>query len=176
MGNSGLSSHSDRRKILRQGNQKVADISNSATNSESAISEAFRSPSSETCAAKNDGLRLSIHDDRPLTVTQIRPTGWAAFWGWFFPNATVVELSGRLNVALRIFPSHVQIEKRRWFSSSSVLARFDISIPVYDEIGDAAKHQLRVRSALAFLYPFVPMHVEVSLDDDVVFSQGKFEG
>lgn len=60
-------------------------------------------------------------------------------------------------------------------SSTSVLARFTISIPVYDEIGDTPVHMIEIRSAIAFLYPFVPMHVQVAVDDEVVFVQGKFE-
>lgn len=141
---------------------------------ETTISEAFRSPAADAMPQKIDGLRLRVNHDEPLRIKQIRPRGMAAVWGLVFPNATILELSGRVNVTMRIYPSHLAIEKRRWVSSTSVLARFSISIPVYDEIGDRPVHQLVVQSALAFLYPFVPMHVQLALDDEVVFRQGKY--
>ena len=78
-------------------------------------------------------------------------------------------------MTLTVYPTHVQIEKRRWLSKSGIFARYHISIPVYDEIGDTAVHQLHARSELAFLYPFVPMHVEIMIDEEAVFGQGKFE-
>ncbi len=81
-----------------------------------------------------------------------------------------------MNVTLKVYPTHVQIEKRRWFSGKGVLARYSVSIPVYDEIGDVPVFTMQIRSALAFLYPFVPMHVEVTLDDEAIFAQGRFEG
>lgn len=139
------------------------------------MADAFRGPSAEASARKTKGLRIPIHDGKPVSVLQIQPTGWAAFTGLLFPNATVIELGGKLNVTLRIYPSFVQIERRKWFNTSSLIGRFFISIPVYDEIGDDEKHYLHIRSALSFLYPFVPMHVQVSLDDEVVFGQGKFQ-
>ena len=142
---------------------------------ETTINDAFRSPSEQASPKKTEGLRIPINEEKPLRVIRIRETGWAAVWGWFFPNATVIQLSGKMDVTLRIFPTHVQIEKRRWFVGSGLFGRFRISIPVYDEIGDTAKHQIQVQSRLAFLYPFVPMHVEVAVDDEVVFGQGKFE-
>ena len=150
---------------------KLSDLAK--TNAPTCVSEAFRSPASFT-TAKDDGIRLSIDSSKDLFVRNLQPTGWGAVWSWLFPSATVVELSGRLNVTLKVFPSHVQIRKRRWFSKSSVLARFEIAIPVFEEIGDEPSHQIIVRSALAFLYPFVPMHVEVAVNDQVVFAQGKF--
>lgn len=148
---------------------------NSMAGNETTIADAFRGPSDEASLKKSEGLRIPINTEKPLRVTQIREKGWAAVWGLLFPNATVIELSGRMNVKLRIFPTHVAIEKRRWFVGSGFFGRFRITIPVYDEFGDSAKHQIRVQSKLAFLYPFVPMHVEVAVDDEVVFGQGKFE-
>ena len=139
------------------------------------VAAAFRSPPAEATSTKSDGLRLRIYRDQDLAAQSISPVGWAAFWGVFFPSATVVELSGKLNETLHIYPTHVQIEKRKWFSGKGVLARYRISIPVYDEIGDSPVHHLHIQSALAFLYPFVPMHVCVMLDDEVVFGLGRFE-
>lgn len=153
---------------------RAADISNSTANNDSSVAEAFRSPAAGTVPKKVEGLRLRIREHEPLRVNQIRPVGWAAVWGWFFPNATVVELSGKLDLTLHIYPSHVQIAGRRWFTSGFP-ARLRTSIPVYDEIGDDRKHLVHVRCVLAFLYPFVPMHVEVRLDDETVFGQGKFQ-
>lgn len=151
----------------------VNELAKNSTDGAS-IAEAFRSPPPGATAKEKDGLRLRVHPDQTLTARRIRETGWAAFWAIFFPNATVVELSGRINVTLKIYPTHVQIEKRRWFSSTGMLARYSISIPVYDEVGDVAVHQLHARSELAFLYPFVPMHIEIALDEEAVFGQGKF--
>jgi hypothetical protein len=154
---------------------KVTEIANSSLNDESSVADAFRSPPPNAAAKVPDGLRVSLHADQPLLVRQIEPKGWAAFWAVFFPAPTVVELSGKFNATLYIYPTHVQIEKRRWLSKMGIFARYTISIPIYDEIGDAPKHQLHLQSALAFLYPFVPMHVQVTLDDEVAFGQGKFE-
>ena len=157
------------------------DKSNEMTNkpdytaeSETTIADAFRSPAGSDLARQNDGVRLRIDQEQALRVRHITAQGFAAVWGLLFPNATVVELSGKVNLRLRIYSTHVQIENRRWFSSSSVLARFRIEIPLFDEIGDQATHMIVVESALAFLYPFVPMHVQVSFDDEIVFRQGKF--
>jgi len=155
---------------------KATNVTDSAkTNAnEASVADAFRSPPPEVAAKKADGLRLRVHEDQ-LQIRKIRPVGWAAFWGFFFPNATVLELSGMLNVTLSVFPTHVQIEKRRWRASSVVLPNYSVSIPLYDEVGDFPIHQLHINSSLAFLYPFVPMHVEVMLDDKLAFGQGKFD-
>ena len=144
------------------------------TESETTISDAFRSPAGSTLARQNNGVRLRIDVEQPLRVRQIRSEGFAAIWGLLFPNATVVELSGKVNLLLRIYSTHVSIESRRWFSSSSVLARFRIEIPLFAEIGDQPAHTIVVESALAFLYPLVPMHVQITFDDEVIFRQGKF--
>jgi hypothetical protein len=151
---------------------KLTEFAKTETNT--SISDAFRTPSSQT-TTKDDGLRMRVRRDQPLVVKQIQPKGWAAVVGWLFPNATVVEFSGKFEVTLHIYPSHIQVQKRRWFSKSSVLARFEISIPVFDEIGDTPTHVILVKSALAFLYPFVPMHVQVSVDNVPLFAQGKFD-
>ncbi len=154
---------------------KVTEIANSSLNDDTSVADAFRSPPPGAAAKVSDGLRVSLHADQPLLVQQIAPRGWAAFWAIVFPAPTVVELSGKFSATLHIYPTHVQIEKRRWLSKMGVFARYSISIPVYEEIGDAPKHQLHITSALAFLYPFVPMHVQVTLDDEAIFGQGKFE-
>jgi len=139
------------------------------------MADAFRGPSADATPRKIKGLRIPIHDEKELRVVKIEPTGLAVFTGLLFPNATVIQLEGKLNVRLRIYPSFVQIERRKWFNTSSLIGRFSISIPVFDEIGDTEKHFIHIRSTLAFLYPFVPMHVEVAVDNEVVFGQGKFE-
>lgn len=139
------------------------------------VSEAFRSPSSSAALEKNDGLRLAISEGTPIRVERVRQMGWADFIvSLLIPAPTTIQLSGMLNVRLRICPSHVEIDKRKWKPPKPVLARYRLSIPVYDEIGDVPKHLIHVQSRLAFLYPFVPMHIEVSVDDDVVYGQGKF--
>jgi len=153
----------------------MSNTSNFSSETETTISSAFRSPPADALPQKSESLRLRVEHDTPLSVKQIRPSGMSAVWGLIFPNATVLELSGRIELKMLIYPSHVQIEKRRWTSSTNLLARFSISIPIYDEIGDQPVHQLVIHSALAFLYPFVPMHVQVALDDEVVFSQGKYD-
>lgn len=153
----------------------MTEIANSNANEATSVADAFRSPPAGVAVQESDGLRMSLRHDLALSVQQVRPFGWAAFWGIFFPSATVIELSGKFNVILHIYPTHVQIEKRRWYSKMGVLARYSISIPVYDEIGDHPVHQLTIQSVLAFLYPFVPMHIQVTLDEDVAFGQGKFE-
>ena len=153
----------------------MTEFAKTRTGSDVSIADAFRSPAPGASAGKSDGLRLRIHRDRPLLVQKVRPVGWAAFWAVFFPNATVVELSGKISVTLYVYPTHVQVHKQRWSSKISFMARYHIAIPIYDEIGDLPTHQLNVRSALAFLYPFVPMHVQIALDDEVAFSQGKYD-
>ena len=153
----------------------MTDPANSTTNAKTSIADAFRGPSSGASPRKIKGLRIPVDSRKPLSVLKIEPMGWAAYWGLLFPNATVIQLGGKLNVVLRIYPAFVQIEKRKWTHKSALFGRFAITIPVFDEIGDEAKHQIRIRSELAFLYPFVPMHVEVAIDDEVVFGQGKFD-
>jgi len=136
----------------------VTEFAKTPTDEES-VADAFRSPTPGSAA----------------TNRRIDSTGWAAYWAFIFPDATVVEISGRFNTTLKIYPTHVQADERRWFSKASVIARYNVAIPVYDEIGDTVIHQLHVKSELAFLYPFVKMHAEVSVDDEVIFRQGKFE-
>lgn len=152
----------------------MIDSSDYTAESETTIADAFRSPARSDQTPQNNGLRRRINAQEALVVRRLMPRGFAALWGLIFPNATVVQLSGKVNLTLRVYPSHVQIENRRWFSSTSVLARFHIEIPLFDEIGDQPVHQIVVDSALAFLYPFEPMHVQIAIDEEVVFRQGKF--
>ena len=58
--------------------------------------------------------------------------------------------------------------------TGSVSHRVSHRIPLFDEIDDQPVHQIVVDSALAFLYPFEPMHVQIAIDEEVVFRQGKF--
>ncbi len=155
--------------------KNVEEMTESEANNDTSVADAFRSPPASVTKEKLDGLRISIQRDQPLRVNQIRPRGWTAFWAVFFPSATVLELSGRFHTVLSIYPTHVQLETRRWPSKMGFLPNYEVSIPVYDEIGDSPTHHLHVQSALAFLYPFVPMHVQVTLDEGVAFGQGKFE-
>lgn len=151
----------------------VTEFTNSRTH-EASVADAFRSPAAGKTSEPSEGLRLRVHD-LPIAVQQVKPTGWAKVWAIAFPDATIVQISGRINVTLKIYPTNVHIDDRRWDSPTSVLARYNVTIPVYDEVGDSVVHQLRVRSSLAFLYPFVPMHVQVAIDDEVIFGQGKYE-
>ncbi len=154
---------------------QMDDPLNSPLETESSISEAFRGPAADAVPKRIDGLRLKVRPDEPVRARLIRPTGFKRIWGFLFPNAVEVELSGKFSVTLKIYPSHVQIDKRRWLSKTSVFARFKVAIPVYAEIGDEPAHELVVRGVLAFFYPFVPIHAQVQVDDEIVFAQGKFK-
>jgi hypothetical protein len=144
-------------------------------NGKTSIADAFRGPSADAAPRSTKALRIPVDAGKPTSALIIQPTGWSAVIGLLFPNATVVQLGGKMNVLLRIYPAYVQIGKRKWTNKSAMFGRFTVSIPVFDEIGDEEKYQIRIRSALAFFYPFVPMHVEVAVDDEVVFAQGKFQ-
>ena len=141
---------------------------------EASVTDAFRSPPPAAVPKDSDGvLRLRIYPQESLQVQSIPPSGWAAFWSIFIPGATVVQISGRINVTLRVYPLHVQIENRRWHGDLGMFG-YSVSIPVFDEIGDDKIFTFHARSKMAFLYPFVPMHVEVAIDNEVIFGQGKF--
>ena len=142
---------------------------------ETSVADAFRSPSPEGASKPTDGIRLKIHPDLPIVARKIQPRGWSAFWRYVFPDATVVEISRRFNVTLKIYPTNVHIGERRWISPLSVIPRYHVTIPVYDEFGDSVVHKIHIKSQLAFLYPFVPMHIKVTVDDVEVFGQGKHE-
>ncbi len=143
---------------------------------QASVEDAFRTPAAEPAREIENSIRKQIDTGRDLKVELLRQNGFTQWTEWLILSRRVLKISGRFDAILVVAPSGIKID-----GASSVIkstARWipedDTMIAVLDLMGDHPVHFLRIRTRLPFLHPFVSLHLEVQLDGEVVFAEGKF--
>lgn len=144
------------------------------------IDAAWQVKPSQFDTARNQCIRTRVAPDQPFRIRSEPTSKWRNAFR-ILTSQNRFTCSGRFNLSLQITPMQVCIGQHRWTSPGGKFGRGSFHIPIFDELGDGeldgAKTEpidLHIRCTLPFLHPFVPLHIEISLDKEIVYTRGKF--
>lgn len=141
---------------------------------QASVEDAFRTPVTAPAKEIENSIRKQVESGRPLEIELSRQNGFTQWMEWFFFSRRLLKISGLFDVVLEVSPSGLKVDGKVLKSSPSWGPHADTTISVLDLMGNHPMHLLRVRTALPFLHPFVSLHLEVRLDGEVLYAEGKF--
>ncbi len=138
-----------------------------------ALEQAWQVDASQFDTGETNCIRTTMNPAEPVIVENESTSRWGNFFRVLTSESRLV-FSGRFALVMQVTPIRVRVYQNQWSSVTGKFGRGVFRLPIYDEISRNESVELKVRCWLPFLHPFVPMHIEVSVDGEVVFAQGRF--
>ena len=137
------------------------------------IDQAFRAPVS-VARSVNETFRKQISAESVLIIEPVVREGWFHRLARIFLSKRTLRLRGLFEADIVVRPGWFSFDDWRCNSSARWWPANDCTLAILSLHGDQATHLLRIRSKLPFLHPFVPIHLEIQLDGEVVYAEGKY--